>query len=220
MTYIVMNNKFPRVTSILEETKPYADKVRLQNYRDNLDEAGRIELEQKKQEGAKRGSAVHTIMEEWLSPILGVPREEWLGSLPQLKENPWTSQYVSGIKKYVNRFMVKEKFVWSKKGYAGTLDCIVEELDGTYKVWDWKTSNKRKKKEWVYNYRLQVAAYGQAYMERYPGVDINGGRVLIAVKDGKRATIFEDSGFEYLEHMTVFNNKVHEYLVKTQWEFF
>lgn len=220
MTYVVMNNKFPRVTSILEETKPNSDKIRLKQYRDNLDEEGLKELEQKKIDGARRGTHVHEYMEAWLSPLLGVPREQWLGSLPKLKENPWTAQYCTAIKKYANRFMVMETPVWSKKGYAGTLDCIVEELDGSYKVWDWKTSNKRKKREWVTNYRLQVAAYGQAYMERFPGVEINGGRVLIAVSGGVRATVFCDEGMEYLENITIFNEKVNEYLIKTNWQFF
>lgn len=219
MTYIVCDNIFPRVTSILEETKPLADKERLRQYRENLDEQGKIELEQKKTDGARRGTNVHKCMEAWLSPILGVPRAEWETSLEQLKGNPWTAQYVTWIRKHANRFLDIECFVWSKKGYAGTLDCVVEETDGNLYIWDWKTSNKRKKKEWVTDYRHQVAAYGQAYKER-TGKDIHGARILIAVNGGVRASNYKDEGFEYLENMTLFNERLKKYVERTGYTYF
>ncbi len=218
--YNVKGNQYPSVTTVIEATKPPADRVRLQQYIDNLDEQGKIELEQKKRDGAKRGTAVHACMEDWLSSILGLPRDEWLDSLSKLKENPWTSQYITWIKKHANKFLATEQMVWSeKRGYAGTMDCLVEELDGSIRVWDWKTANKRKKKEWVLGYRLQTAAYGQALMEIYER-KVNGSRILIAVKDGTRASNFDDEGMIYNENITLFNERLAQYIREQNHVFF
>lgn len=219
MTYFVCGNNYPRVTSIIEATKPRADKERLRQYRESLDEEGKKELERKKIEGANRGTEVHKYIEAWLKPRLGLPREEWIEDLDLLKENPWTKQYITWIKKHASRFLKIEQFLWSKKGYAGTMDCLVEEMDGSIRVWDWKTSNKRKKREWVMGYRLQVAAYGQAYKER-SGDHVDGARILIAVKDGTRASNFEDEGMEFLENITIFNERLAQYIRETNYVYF
>ena len=50
-------------------------------------------------------------------------------------------------------------------GIAGRVDCIAE-FDGVLSIIDFKTSAKRKKKEWIESYFVQETGYVKMYEER------------------------------------------------------
>lgn len=78
--------------------------------------------------------------------------------------------------------LFQETFIWSYKYlYAGHLDYVGEYKDTLYLV-DWKTSTRPKKREWLEDYYLQIAAYVQALDESY-GIRLRQDRLLIATPE-------------------------------------
>jgi genome maintenance exonuclease 1 len=70
--------------------------------------------------------------------------------------------------------------------YAGTTDCI-GVWKGRPAILDFKQSNKVKKREYISDYFIQLAAYAQAHNVTH-GTNINTGVILMAVQpkeDGK-----------------------------------
>ena len=75
--------------------------------------------------------------------------------------------------------------------YAGTTDCV-----GIYKsrlsvgdggkssIIDFKQANKMKKREWIEDYFIQLAAYAVAHDELH-GTDIEQGVILMVAQDGE-----------------------------------
>jgi genome maintenance exonuclease 1 len=74
-------------------------------------------------------------------------------------------------------------------GYAGRVDSIYENFLSHLLILDFKTSRKKKKKDWIKNYYMQISAYFLAYWEMY-GVRPTGGEIWIAVEDDE-PQIFE-----------------------------
>jgi genome maintenance exonuclease 1 len=64
--------------------------------------------------------------------------------------------------------------------YAGTTDCV-GVWQGQPAIMDFKQSNKVKKREWITDYFLQLAAYAQAHNSMHDTA-INTGVILMAVK--------------------------------------
>jgi genome maintenance exonuclease 1 len=64
--------------------------------------------------------------------------------------------------------------------YAGTTD-LVGVWKGQPAIMDFKQSNKIKKREWIDDYFIQLAAYAAAHNETH-GTDIKTGVILMCVK--------------------------------------
>jgi genome maintenance exonuclease 1 len=65
--------------------------------------------------------------------------------------------------------------------YAGATD-VVGIYDGEQSIVDFKQSNKPKRREWIGDYKLQLAAYALAHNEVY-NTNITKGVNLICTKD-------------------------------------
>ena len=79
-----------------------------------------------------------------------------------------------------------EGAVWnSKDRYAGTLDCVatLSEFGDEPILLDWKTSDRKKTPDRLYDYTLQAAAYVKAanYVYRDLGVHIKRAFIVVAV---------------------------------------
>lgn len=120
--------------------------------------------EQLRDEAMDIGSQVHYLIEQYL---LGNPYEDLINEKTKLPFEAFLQW-----QKVRNFELVKaEHAVWSKKGYAGTLDCVAY-LDGKLYVIDFKTSSA------IYpEYLLQVASYWKAYEEN-SGQKIKGIGIL------------------------------------------
>jgi genome maintenance exonuclease 1 len=96
----------------------------------------------------------------------------------------------------VDEFWGSEVPVYYSGLYAGTTDCI-GQWKGKPAIIDFKQSNKVKKREWIGDYFIQLAAYAQAHNDTH-GTTIDTGAILMAVQP----KLLEDQTYstpEYLE---------------------
>jgi genome maintenance exonuclease 1 len=82
--------------------------------------------------------------------------------------------------KQVNEVWAIEAGLYYPGIYAGTTDSVGVH-NGAESIMDYKQSNKPKKKEWVEDYFLQLAAYSEAHNEMF-GTSIRKGVVMMMVK--------------------------------------
>jgi len=80
----------------------------------------------------------------------------------------------------VDEFWGVEVPVYYSGLYAGTTDCL-GLWKGNPAIIDFKQSNKVKKREWIEDYFLQLAAYALAHDETH-GTTIEQGVILMAVQ--------------------------------------
>lgn len=167
---------YPRVTTVIHEGfkdgdlqtwaikeafKKYCriwdDHVRSNDFdpdRDEIIKDAKRASQEIMQDAARRGTAVHHMIEGRSREELKVVEGDWESVDPMYKSfELWAKE--RNFKPLAN-----EVSVWSDKwGYRGTLDCI-GEVDGIVTLCDWKTSNAIR-----LEYRLQLAAYWYAYKE-------------------------------------------------------
>ena len=99
-------------------------------------------------------------------------------------------------------------YAYGAKGFAGTADCIgIYENRAT--ILDFKQSNKPKKKEYIEDYFLQVAAYSLAHNTVYNS-NITQGVILMCTVD----RLFQDfkiEGNELLDYQNKFLERVEKF---------
>ena len=163
----------PSVTAILSATK---DRAHLEEWaqRVGIEEAERI-----KNEAATVGTHMHSVVERLL--------------LNRPLETPRTWLQIKGYRMgyaLIERFFPDVQEVWGTEipllysgRYAGTSDCI-----GVYKgkpsIIDFKQTNKMKKRAWIEDYFVQLAAYAEAHNKQH-GTDINQGVIMMMAQDGE-----------------------------------
>lgn len=167
-------HKLPSVTSILEATKPPERKQALNEWRQKV---GHERAQQITTEAANRGTRMHTYLEHYVKQ----------GELRPRGSNPytWASHAMAevviseGLNK-VNEFWGVEIPLYFPEIYAGTTDCVGIH-DGVESILDFKQTNKPKRREWIEDYFLQLAAYSEAHNELH-GTKIRKGVILMCVK--------------------------------------
>lgn len=158
----------PGVTTILNDTMSENKKQNLRRWKEKV---GEIEANKP----AKRGSDIHAIIEKMITTgSVDVP-DKYVGYIDSLKT-------FMGL---VVETLLVETPVYSDRGYAGTLDTIMllrnpESQDIQLYLVDWKSSDKPKKYEYIADYFLQAAAYCGAANQRYPGLNLNRAKIVIA----------------------------------------
>ena len=131
---------------------------------------------------AKRGTAVHQLVEDYLSNSELSNQDVLPTALFTILKPELDS---------INNIAMQEGALYSDKwGVAGRVDCIAE-YNGILSVIDFKTSTKEKKEEWVENYFIQGSAYCEMYEERF-GQEINQVVILIVTEDGAIQTFTKD----------------------------
>jgi hypothetical protein len=167
-------SKVPSVTTILDRTKPAEAREALANWRRAVGEKRAQEITT---EAANRGTRMHTYLEQYvlttdLKPLPGNPyaHPSWFMAAEVI---------LNGLQ-HVDEFWGTEVPLYYSGLYAGTTDLI-----GTWKgqpaIMDFKQSNKVKKREYIGDYFLQLAAYAAAHNEMH-STNINTGVVLMAVQ--------------------------------------
>jgi len=139
----------------------------------------------------------------------------------ELKEsvsNPYAQQSLDMAKvviaeglKDVDEFWGTEVALYHPKIYAGTTDCVgIHKGEGA--ILDFKQTNKPKKREWIEDYFLQLAAYAEAHNEVY-GTNIKKGVVLMCSADYKYQE-FISEGAEFDMWRDLWWQRVEEYYTK------
>ena len=183
-------DRVPSVTTILDRTKPQEKIDALNNWRKRV---GETQAQQITTEAANRGTRMHSYLESYVLS----------SDMKPLPANPYAHPswfmaaevILKGLTN-VDEFWGSEVPVYYSGLYAGTTDCI-GVWKGRPAIIDFKQTNKPKKREWIEDYFIQLAAYAQAHNVTH-GTDINTGVIMMAAQpqtlvDGSYSTP------EYLE---------------------
>ena len=167
-------SKVPSVTTILDRTKSEESKAALQNWRRAIGEKKAQEITT---EAANRGTRMHKYLEEYaltndLKPLPGNPfaQPSWFMAAEVI---------LKGLGQ-VDEFWGVEVPVYYSGLYAGTTDCV-GLWNGSPAIIDFKQSNKVKKREYIGDYFVQLAAYAEAHNITH-GTSIRTGVILMAVQ--------------------------------------
>ena len=167
-------SKVPSVTTILERTKPEEKRRALQEWRDRV---GHERAQQITTEAANRGTRMHTYLERYV-------KSDDIGELPTnpFAQPSWfmAAQVILEGLQHADEYWGSEVPLYYSGLYAGTTD-LVGVWKGAPAIMDFKQTNKPKKREWIEDYFLQLAAYAEAHNDTY-GTDINTGVILMCAK--------------------------------------
>jgi len=194
--------KLPSVTTILDATKPEEKKKALQEWRNRV---GHKQAQAITTEAASRGTRMHKWIENYIkNGDTGAP-----GS------NPYSQQSHKMAHKIINEGLIKCNEFWGTevslyfpKIYAGTTD-LVGIHDSVEAIMDHKQTNKPKKREWVDDYFLQMAAYANAHNEIH-GTNIRKGVIFMCSADYEYQE-FIIEGNEFDEWTDKWFNRVEQY---------
>jgi ATP-dependent exoDNAse (exonuclease V) beta subunit len=167
-------SKVPSVTTILERTKPEEKRRALQEWRDRV---GHERAQQITTEAANRGTRMHTYLERYV-------KSDDIGELPSnpFAQPSWfmAAQVILEGLQHADEYWGSEVPLYYSGLYAGTTD-LVGVWKGAPAIMDFKQTNKPKKREWIEDYFLQLAAYAEAHNDTY-GTAINTGVILMCAK--------------------------------------
>lgn len=167
--------KLPSVTTILSATAPKEKLQKLQEWRNRV---GHKKAQEITTEAAGRGTRMHKWIEDYIKTgTLGTP-----GSNPYSMQSHKMAENIiyQGLSK-CNEFWGTEVPLYFPKIYAGTTD-LVGVHDGDEAIMDHKQTNKPKKKEWIDDYFIQLAAYANAHNEVH-GTKIRKGVIFMCSAD-------------------------------------
>ena len=173
--YSVSDQKLPSVTTILSKTQPKEKRDSLAQWRERV---GNVEATRIMDQAAARGTAMHTLLEHYL---LGEKHVD-LTDIGQQATMMAEKVIDEGIKGHLDEVWGSEVTVWYPDLFAGATD-VVGVYDGKESIVDFKQTNKPKKREWIDDYFLQLAAYAMAHNFTYQ-TEIIQGVVLMCSKDG------------------------------------
>jgi hypothetical protein len=166
--------KVPSVTTILDKTKSKESREALANWKKRV---GEVKAQEITTEAANRGTRMHSYLETYvmmddMKPLPGNPfaHPSWF----------MAAQIILNGLSQVDEFWGVEVPVYYSGLYAGTTDCL-GLWKGNPAIIDFKQSNKVKKREWIEDYFLQLAAYALAHDETH-GTTIEQGVILMAVQ--------------------------------------
>ena len=167
-------SRVPSVTTILEKTKPAEARQALQEWRKAV---GEERAQQITTEAANRGTRMHTYLERYV-------KNDDIGDFPTnpFAQPSWfmAAKVIMEGLQHADEYWGSEVPLYYSGLYAGTTD-LVGTWKGQPAIMDFKQSNKVKKREWIDDYFLQLAAYAAAHNDTH-GTDIKTGVILMCVK--------------------------------------
>ena len=178
--------RYPSVTTILGEKK---DKTHLENWIRNV---GHERAEQIKVQAGNRGTAIHTICEDYLLNKDLYPEDV-------MPSNVMTFTNIKPIlDKRIGQIYAVEAALYSKTlNTAGRTDCIAD-FDGVVSIVDFKTSLKPKKEEWIEDYFLQATCYS-LMAEALSDLKIPQIAIIISVDGQPEPQVFVKDKYLYVE---------------------
>ena len=197
--------KLPSVTTILKATEPDEKRESLQAWSDRVgeEEATRIV-----DSAGARGTAMHKILEKYII------EEGYLDLTNVGKEaHNMAMQVIQNGLSNVTEFYGSECTLYYPGLYAGQTDLIATHK-GDMAVIDFKQTNKPKKREWIEDYCLQLAAYGMAHDFIYKTA-ITKAVIMMCSKDNFYQE-FVIAGEEYRKYKHQWLERVNKYYEQIQ----
>ena len=193
--------KLPSVTTILSATQPKEKRESLERWKQSVGEEQATRI---KDQAATRGTAMHNILEGYL---LGQGHLD----LTEVGQNAHTmAQQIinNGLRGSLHEIWGSEVTVYYPGLYAGATD-VVGVYEGYQSIVDFKQTNKPKRREWIEDYFLQLAAYAMAHNYVY-GTQITQGCILMCSKDNYFQR-FIVNGNEFKQYKHKWLRRVDEY---------
>lgn len=196
----------PSVTTILSATK---DMTHLNEWkkRVGVERAQRITTE-----AAGVGTAMHNNLERFLVGLDRVPGNNQV----HIKGNAMADLIIEHGLSRVTEIWGIEQSLWFPGMYSGTTD-LVGMFEDRPAIMDFKQTNRPKKREWVEDYFMQLAAYALAHNEVY-GTEIREGHVFMCsrgsdpmIPGGEEFQHFSVEGEEFDSYCSKWLDKVAEY---------
>lgn len=166
----------PSVTTILDKTKSEEQKESLMRWRRRV---GEQQAQQISTEASSRGTRMHKWLETYIKDgNLGIP-----GSNPFSQQSHSMANTIifHGLAKNVTQYWGVEVPLYYSGLYAGTSD-LVGVWKGKPAILDFKQTNKPKKREWIDDYFVQLAAYALAHNKTHNS-EIKSGVILMCSAD-------------------------------------
>jgi len=192
--------KLPSVTTILSATTPREKIEKLNEWRNRV---GHKQAQAITTEAASRGTRMHKWLEDYVKT----------GTLNEPGSNPFSKQSHLMAQSIILQGLVNCSEYWGTevglyfpKIYAGTTD-LVGIHSGDEAIMDHKQTNKPKKREWIDDYFIQLAAYANAHNEVH-GTKIRKGVIFMCSADniyqefileGNEFDTFTDKWFRRVE---------------------
>ena len=198
-------NKLPSVTTILDATKSEESKQALQNWRKRV---GAVQAQAITTEAAGRGTRMHKWLEDFIKTgEIGTP-----GSNPySIQSHAMASRIIAQGLSKCNEYWGTEVPVYFPSIYAGTTDlCGVH--DNAEAIMDHKQTNKPKKREWIDDYFVQLAAYANAHNEVH-GTKIRKGVIFMCSAANEYQEFIVD-GAEFDKYTDMWFKKCEQFYMK------
>ena len=196
-------SKVPSVTTILDVTKSEEKKQILADWKRRV---GATKAQEITTEAATRGTRMHKWLETYIKHgDMGLP-----GTNPFSKQSHSMANIIvfEGLGKNISEFWGVEVPVYYSGLYAGTTDCI-GVWKGKPAILDFKQTNKLKKKEWIEDYFLQLAAYALAHNHTH-GTNIKNGVILMCSSNNEYQE-FEIADEEFEKYTHLWLTRVEQY---------
>ena len=192
--------KLPSVTTILDITQPAEKRESLAAWRarEGEENAARIVAS-----SGARGTAMHKILEMYILEQ-GYLDETNVGK----QAHNMALQVIQNGLSNVTEYYGTECTLYYPGLYAGQTD-LVGIHKGQDAIIDFKQTNKPKRKEWIEDYCLQLAAYAMAHNMLF-NTKITKGVIMMCSKDNYYQE-FVIEGLEFQKHMHNFLRRVDEY---------
>ena len=194
------NEKLPSVTTILQATQSEEKRKKLAEWRARL---GNQYANRVKDLSAMRGTSMHTYLEGYITD----QRHLDLTALGQEAGRMADVVIRSGLGD-LEEVWGTEVTLYYPGLYAGATD-VAGIYDGRESIIDFKQTNKPKRREWIEDYFIQLAAYAMAHNHVYD-THIQQGVILMCSKDGFFQK-FVVSDKEFKEYKYAFLKKVDYY---------
>ena len=198
--YDVSNEKLPSVTTILAATQSDEKKESIARWKAKV---GENEADRVRDQAASRGSNMHLQLERH---ILGS------GHMDLTDEGQVAGDMAQVI---ISKGLCDLSEIWGSEVvlfypglYAGQTD-LVGVYDYENSIVDFKQSNKPKRKEWIEDYFLQLAAYAMAHNCVYES-EITQGVILMCTPD-KYFQKFQVKGREFIKYQHKFLERLDKY---------
>jgi len=168
--YDIGQEKLPSVTTILQATQSPEKKQILANWKQKV---GENKAEEIKNTAANRGTIMHRIIEGY---ITGEGHAD-LSPMGQAAGTMAQTIFKQGLKGSMDEVWGSEITLYYPGLYAGACD-LAGVYEGRESIIDFKQSNRPKKREWIDDYFMQMAAYAMAHNYVY-GTKIQSGVILM-----------------------------------------
>ena len=168
--YDINNSRLPSVTTILGATK---DQQFLKDWKAKV---GEQEADRIKNLSSKRGTSMHKFLESFITDV-GYDDLTELGQAAK----PMAKKIMEVGLAPVDEYYGSEVTLHYPGLYAGQTDlvCLHNDLET---IVDFKQANRPKKKEWIEDYYLQIAAYAMAHDYVYES-QIRQGVIMVCTPD-------------------------------------